>query len=300
MSHHYPEHTTLVISIDGGGGGEVPVLAEAFVWPFGEKRIIHHSSNLGLKNHILACGVLAYEYGSAVLLEDDLEVAPAFYQFAIASLDKYAEEPTIAGISLYGYETAESDLKPFPLFNDRHGAYLMQFPSSWGLTFTAQQWRAFADWIEANPSTQTQLMPRYLQQWGNRSWKKRFVEYLLSTGQYFVFPKTSFATNKGYAGVHFARQLTLFDVPLHQGPLPALPEVEEMWRYNVHFDMEPASQARLGLEVPPRSQAVPNVPLAEYHHRVGVGKTKSSLIGKWLFVASYYWHNYLNALLRKL
>lgn len=300
LQAHYPENTTLVVSIDGGGGGEVRALAEALVWPFGEKRIIHHPTNLGLKNHILNCATFAYEYGSVVLLEDDLEVAPTFYQYAQAALDKYAGEPTIAGISLYSYQIAESDLKRFPPFNDRHGAYLMQFSSSWGLAFTAQQWRAFTDWLEAHPSTKTEILPPYIQQWGAHSWKKRFVEYLLSTGQYFVFPSISFTTNKGYAGVHFARQLTLFEVPLHQGPMPTLPEVEEMLRYNVHFDMEAASQARLGLEVPPRSKSLPNVPLAEYRYRVAAGVTQPSWLGKLLFVASYYWHNYLNALLRKL
>src|SRR5688572_10825284 len=71
-----PHEVKLVISIDQGGPAGVKQLAENFAWPFGEKKIILHENHLGLKDHILAAGNLSAEYGSIILLEDDLFVSP--------------------------------------------------------------------------------------------------------------------------------------------------------------------------------------------------------------------------------
>ena len=61
---HYPEGVPLIISIDYGADNhqEVMKVAQKFVWTYGEKRVIAHEKNLGLRPHILSCG----EFESAV------------------------------------------------------------------------------------------------------------------------------------------------------------------------------------------------------------------------------------------
>jgi hypothetical protein len=68
----YPGEVRLVVSIDGGGDPEVQRVAEKHSWPHGPKRLIVHPERLGLAEHLRRCGDLSQEYGSIVLLEDDL------------------------------------------------------------------------------------------------------------------------------------------------------------------------------------------------------------------------------------
>lgn len=235
----------LVISIDGGRNKPVATLADSFVWPFGTKKTTIYPSNLGLKQHILKCGALAKEYGSIVLLEDDLEVAPGFYIYALKALSQYNHEPIVGGISLYSYAISESSYEAFATFPDGKEAYLMQFPSSWGQAWTAGQWQLFELWQIKSPPHSEAILPPFVRRWGNKSWKKIFLQYLMEEGKYFVYPKTSFSTNKGYAGAHFAMHLSLFDVPLSQTHIASLPPIAEMQRFDAHFEMEQATLERL-------------------------------------------------------
>ncbi|MGK7895195.1 MAG: glycosyltransferase, partial [Xenococcus sp. (in: cyanobacteria)] len=94
---------TLIISIDYSNNSEVILIAENFVWEFGNKEIIKHSTNLGLKQHIIFCGDLTERYQSVIILEDDLIVSPAFYDYTCQALSYYQDQADISGISLYSY-----------------------------------------------------------------------------------------------------------------------------------------------------------------------------------------------------
>ena len=187
---------TLVISIDQSDSNEVLKLAKNFEWKFGEKKIIQHKEHLGLKAHILACGKLTEQFDSIILLEDDLLVSPYFYEYAKLTLDFYKNEPSIAGVSLYNYEVAESCFFPFRAIDDGSDVYFMQVASSWGQLWTKQQWLGFSAWLNENSElTETTELPDYLYEWGSNSWKKHFIHYLIATNKYFVFPRLSLTTN---------------------------------------------------------------------------------------------------------
>jgi len=79
----YPNAVNLVVSVDYGGDSSVTEIAISFIWTYGNKRVILRDQNLGLHKHILACGQLSDEYGSIVLLEDDLYVSSAFYEYGV-------------------------------------------------------------------------------------------------------------------------------------------------------------------------------------------------------------------------
>ena len=78
----YKDAVKLIISIDGNGTPEVCKYAEQFDWPHGEKDVICHKKNMGLRLHILFCGGLTKQYDGIILLEDDLYVSAWFYQYA--------------------------------------------------------------------------------------------------------------------------------------------------------------------------------------------------------------------------
>ncbi len=295
------QHTEvpLVISIDGGGDPAVTQLAEAFNWPFGNKTVINRPEQLGLKAHILACGGLAKEYGSIILLEDDLEVSPSFYTFATHAINQYQTDKLVAGVSLYSYGTTENNYIDFAPHSDGLDAYLMQFPSSWGQAWTAEQWAGFEGWLNNQTGNEKNNLPPYIQRWGRNSWKKLFAQYLISSGKYFVYPKVSFTTNKGFAGTHFALHLTLFDVPLYNGAPLTLPPSSEMQRFNALFEMEQATLDKLNLtKQNTLGNKVSNKKIeeAEYDLLRKKGLIGNSLVSKWTFLAKYKCHNYINAI----
>ena len=70
----YPERDdiNLIVSCDYSGSDESIKIAEDFNWDYGHKKVITHSENLGLRNHMLFCGDLCKDYDGIVMLEDDL------------------------------------------------------------------------------------------------------------------------------------------------------------------------------------------------------------------------------------
>ena len=90
----------MIISIDGEAPDTVIAIAKDFHWSHGDKRIINHDHRLGLKEHIFACGNLTSQYGTVIILEDDLLVSPGFYDFDKKAAEFFDKEQEIAGISL--------------------------------------------------------------------------------------------------------------------------------------------------------------------------------------------------------
>ncbi|MBT3250772.1 MAG: hypothetical protein HN729_11020 [Candidatus Marinimicrobia bacterium] len=210
----YPsQDIPLVISLDGGATAEVVNLASDFQWKYGNKEILTRDNNLGLKEHIYACGDLSSRYGSVIILEDDLLLSPAFYYYAIGSLAYFSDDPIVAGISLYSYRITENGFLPFHAHDDGGDNYFMQVPSSWGEIWTDKQWANFMDWVSESNSINDDMLPGYVSQWPETSWKKVFFRYLISTNKYFVYPSRAYSTNFGDPGEHTDRK-GLFQVLL--------------------------------------------------------------------------------------
>lgn len=205
---------TLVISIDKSYDDITNSVAENFVWNFGKKKIIRREQHLGLKQHILNCGDLSNEYGSVIILEDDLLVSPYYYKYACEAESYYSDDKNIAGISLYNYQVAESCFYPFQPIDDDSDVYFMQVASSWGQLFTKQQWNNFRKWYSNNPNLiHDPSIPEYLHQWGKHSWKKHYIHYLIDTGKYFVFPRLALSTNFEEQGTNSSSK-SIFQVPV--------------------------------------------------------------------------------------
>ncbi|MBI3519116.1 MAG: hypothetical protein HY062_07130, partial [Bacteroidetes bacterium] len=208
------EEVPLVISIDKTDTYEIYNIVEEFEWKHGSKTIIKHTTHLGLKQHILSCGDLTETYESVIILEDDLMVSPYFYDYATQAKQFYQNEDKIAGISLYNYQVAESCFYPFHAIDDNSDVYFMQVASSWGQLFTKQHWSDFKQWFFINPElTDNIYIPEYLHQWGKHSWKKHFINYLISQNKFFVFPTLSLTTNCEEKGTNSSTK-NVFHVPV--------------------------------------------------------------------------------------
>lgn len=216
---NYPNNDVkLVISIDKSDNEKIYNIANNFKW-HGEKRIIKHPQNLGLKEHILTCGDLTSEYGSVIILEDDLFVSEFFYHFAFEALKYYANEESVSGISLYSYKYLENFDLVFHPYISEYDTYYIQYASSWGQAWTSKQWNLFRKWYGENKNwSKNELrIPEFVHTWSECSWKKYFIKYLIENERYIIYPYNSYSTNFGEIGVNEGYKNNLHQVNLSQG-----------------------------------------------------------------------------------
>jgi len=218
---YYKEHTnlTLIISIDGGGSNDVKTVANEYLWDYGEKIIIQHKNNLGLRAHIIECGELSNTYGAVLILEDDLYLSQYYYGFTTNMIEYYIDEDQVAGFSLYSYSYNEYAKMPFTPIYSSFDVFFMQIASSWGQIWTNGQWKGFKKWYDKNKNegvVSTDLLPIAVVNWPETSWKKYFHKYLVEENMFFVFPYESYVTNFTEVGVNFSMPMSQFQVQLVQ------------------------------------------------------------------------------------
>jgi hypothetical protein len=218
-AHYPPGNVRLVISLDNSGMYGPRQVAEAFDWPFGEKRVIAHEQRLGLRNHVLSCGDLTEEYGDVIALEDDLFVSPFFYEYSTRALAFYADDPLVAGISLYGHQFNQTANLPFlPIDNGDADVYFMQLAASWGQVWSRAHWIGFRHWLEQHGTDISTLddIPPDVRSWPESSWLKLYTAYIITLNKFFVYPYRSLSTNFGDPGQHFHIASPRFQVPIQQ------------------------------------------------------------------------------------
>lgn len=246
------ENIPLVISIDGGGNPECRQVAEMFTWNYGEKRIIAHDFNMGLKKHILSCGDLTEQYGAVIMLEEDVYVSPYFYDYSVQTTSYYQFEPKVAGISLFFFKNNELTGTPFIPLQNGYDVFFAQVPSSWGQTWTDKQWQGFREWLKENDNKPvSKLLPVDVREvWPSESsWKKFFFSYMVESDLFFVMPYVAYATNMGDVGEHFAEQTLMFQTDLmrYKMMLRFLPFDKSMVTYDAYFELLPETFKAFGV-----------------------------------------------------
>lgn len=199
----YPDAAVpLIISVDAACPGTLRV-AQEFDYTFGPKTVLARETHMGLVAHVLACADLVNQYGSVIVLEDDLVLSPHFLSWAKRALGFYADDSSVGGISLYRYSIAETCPAPFEPLDDGSDVHFIQFASSWGQAWTREQWIAFREWDASHAEWEKEaLLPGFVRGWTGPSWKRRFVAYLIASSKYFVFPPVSLSTNFGDPGTN--------------------------------------------------------------------------------------------------
>ncbi len=213
---YYDGNVELIISIDKSDSTDIEDFASKYQWKYGQKRIIAHNSNLGLRRHILSCGLLLKEYDALVVLEDDIVVSPNYYRYTVQCIDKYQNDDRIAGISLYNFSINYHNRRPFLPMKSEYDVYMMNCAQSWGQVWMRKSWFAFYDWFKNNSGEfNLPYLPDSLNHWPKSSWLKYHTRYCIEQNKYFVYPYCSLSTNNSDEGTHNHSKSTLFQTPMY-------------------------------------------------------------------------------------
>lgn len=240
---YYETSVTLIISIDKSNNPKVREVADAFDWSFGEKVVVEHTHNLGLKAHILGCGCFLSDYEAIIVLEDDLLVSKNYFQFAQQAVAKYSKDEQIAGISLYSFSTNYMNYYPFmPSFSDSD-VFFMKCAQSWGQIWMRQQWSDFKMWLDnASDNFDNNILPYAICSWSSKSWLKYHTRYCIERNKYFVYPYQALTSNGSETGVHARFSTPVFETALaNRAPMYRFNLVdltEESIRYDGFFESE--------------------------------------------------------------
>lgn len=216
---------SLIISVDHSDTSEVEDFADAFKWPFGKKQVVKYATNLGLRKHILSIGNFLDQFDAIIVLEDDLEVSPAFFCYAKQTVAKYYKDTNIAGISLYGYHLNYQTCDPFIPYRDQYDVYFINCAMSWGQIWMKHQWKEFKHWYDDHQDfTQSDDVPAVLMNWPKSSWLKYHIRYCIENNKSFVMPYVSYTTNNADLGTHVSAHDSayLWQVPLQEAPIMQL------------------------------------------------------------------------------
>ncbi len=183
---------------------EVLSVAEEFEWKYGDKILNIEEKNLGLKEHIIKCGNLTNIYENVIVLEDDIIVSPMMYIYAKQVLEFYKDDKRIAGFGLYSFQRNPSTNLPFFPINNGTDIYFMQYACSWGQLWTKDRWNDFYKWYQKNKNTEFKNynIPSSVRNWGEKSWLKYHIIYLILTNKLFVYPQIGLTSNFTDTGIH--------------------------------------------------------------------------------------------------
>lgn len=217
VAEYFGDVVDLIISIDNSGTDKVENVANEFIWKYGNKKVVTYPERQGLRKHILGCGRFLAEYDAIAVLEDDLYVSPAFYQYMRAAVEKYNKNEKIAGISLYTHLWNPNPAVnlPFTPTESGYDNFFIQYAQSWGQIWMKKQWLEFIDWYEDNSAdiTVDERTPDYIATWKN-SWLKYHIKYCIEKDKYFVYPYRSYTTCFTDVGEHNNFGGAIYQVPL--------------------------------------------------------------------------------------
>jgi len=249
----------LVISIDGGGEASVVKIANDFCWDHGEKKVIEHSKNIGLRDHVLFCTGLVLNknvYKSVTLLEDDIVVSCSFLDYVKEGSLVFDREDKVVQVSLYSQGYCETDQLPFVPLVDGFDNFYLQTPSSWGQIWSKKSWIDFKKWYDlflSRPQVEQdfemKVLPNDIQDWPQTSWKKYVCLYLIQLDKTVFYPRHSYSTNFMTPGVHHKKTDNYLQVPMlfnfdHQIPKKFSSFEESLARYDAFFELSSENSCR--------------------------------------------------------
>ena len=232
------ENVPLIVSIDcSDKSDEIERIVREIGWNHGELRIIRYPKKQGLKQHILLCGDLSEIYGAVIVLEDDLLVSKGFYNYAIKAVNFYKYNKDICGVALYSHAWNGFAGLPFHPVHNEYDVFLGQFSITWGQCWTATQWKQFRNWYGRFEEEEIHdiNIPRSIYDWGDQSWGKYFVFYLVKNKKYYVIPYESLSTNCSEIGEHNTQQNAAYQTYLLDAAKKnyIFPLIEEAIKYDI-------------------------------------------------------------------
>lgn len=227
VADYFGDTVELKFTMDAGADVETRRFVASFKWPHGPKSATVRAEHAGLAVAVVESWQPSADDEYAVLLEDDIEVAPSFYGWLKYALlmyrhgDEEAKDPRLIGISLYTPRLVEvaRPRRRIDLFVELGGRpFLQQLPCSWGALFFPEPWRAFRDYLlhrmAQDPAVQVKIPGSVVDGWKG-SWKKYLIELMYRRAQWMLYPnfknQSSFSTNHLEAGEHIGAKANSLD-----------------------------------------------------------------------------------------
>lgn len=199
--------------------------------------VVQRTENFGLARNVIdGMNEVFEKYKAAIVLEDDIEIAPNFLEIMNELLRKYAGQLNIGSLSGYRY--------PMELFDETPDFFLLPRASSWGWATWADRWLA-VDWsvgdfddfyyskkdqVAFNSGGQD-LSPMLIK-WKlglNNSWAIRWTYHHYKNDLLGLFPKHNMVYNHGNdgSGTHSPKTNKYGEkiVPVNALIFPELPEI---------------------------------------------------------------------------
>lgn len=206
---------------------------------FSNIKVVESSINKGLAKSIIE-GVsdVIGTYGKAIVLEDDLLVAPDFLRYMNDALDFYEKSPKIWSISAYTFDLNSLD-------SYTHDIYITGRGCSWGWATWVDRWN-MVDWdvkdytkFKFNIKERNKFgldgrdMPLMLDafMYGEvKSWAIRWCYSAFKNGKYTVYPKQSRVVNIGTdgSGTNYTTTNSDYDTTMYEGDKDCVFEEVEM------------------------------------------------------------------------
>lgn len=214
-----------------------------FKWNHGPLVVHRRQVNVGLKKNILEswyppssmASPLEHDNEVCLLLEDDIEVSPFWFDWAAAAVERYYFQPresdpalarSVLGISLYRPIHDEQSHRTCIVDDNHNEPFLLQQPCSWGAIYFPEPWRAFRDWydgFDASGEEPVVITERGEEPDANSwakssSWKKYLIRFMHERGWAMVYPNLPetlvYSTNHLMKGEHPTPNRKLFELPL--------------------------------------------------------------------------------------
>ena len=219
---------SVTIHIDGTHQDTLRV-ATRFQWP--DKTIV--STQTG---SLRAAWLHAWPHpqGHAIILEDDVELSPAWYTWLSQAWDTYGDRTDIAGISLQRQTLIpQNPHKTMEIVND-HLPFLYKLVGSIGFSPHPQRWQQFLDWVAAK----------------NLDTFDAYVPNLITSDWYTSLDKSSMWTQ---LFIRFCEEHTLYTLYIN---LPDNTTLAAHWRekgehFNGHEGRDFALAQTMLLQFPP-------------------------------------------------
>jgi hypothetical protein len=193
---------------------EVKQYVESVNWPYGTKIIVWRWEKYGLERMVVESWTSPKDNEFAFFFEDDIEVQPDFFKFALEALNKseIRNNPNMVGIALNTPRYDEISMEhsiwtPNLVIGADEKLFLFQQPCSWGALYFPWKWREFLKYYGKRRLNQYPLPAAEYRkvipescvfQWV-RSWKKYYMEMMVLEGYLMLYPS---AANQASLSVH--------------------------------------------------------------------------------------------------
>lgn len=235
------DHVDLDIWIDRSEGGlinaEVLAAAKQLQWPHGAKTIYERRKNGGLyQQWIYTWRITEHSDEVAIILEDDLELSPAFYLWLKLSRSAYAADPEVAAFTLQR-STLRPRIPPGGVGN------LLSIPSdqpvfkyrllgSWGFSPQRDAWVEFRKWYEMKraagekPYVDNLITTKWYKDQEKNGvattmWTQWWIKFADEKGYFTVTPHltdgTTLCANWREKGMHYSKGKPTRDFPIYTG-----------------------------------------------------------------------------------